>query len=226
MCTGGETCGTCALDCGGCVSDAGADVPSPDAASVDVPRPVDASRVDVAVDAPTPGDAGGPRDVVAPMDVTSPRDVVTAPDGVTVPDVVTVMDVIPPMDTVVPTDVTTPRDVPVGTDAGGSDVADAGCTLPPAVTGTPPPLEVTYSWDSPGFFGMGVSYSFGISFSAMSSAAMGMCTDSLSAGGSAELCGKCFGQIACIAGSISGSGECTMPQVCRESPASSAWAAS
>ena len=212
MCTGGETCGTCALDCGGCVSDAGVDVPLPDAASVDVPRPTDVSRVDVAADAPPPVDAGVPRDVVTPLDGSTPRDVVTAPD------VVTVMDVTAPMDTAVPTDVQTPRDVPGSTDAGGSDVADAGCTLPPVLTSTPPPLEVTYSWDSPSFFGMGVSYSFGVSFSAMSSAGMGMCTDSLSAGGSAELCAKCFGQIACVAGSISGSGECTMPQVCREPP--------
>jgi hypothetical protein len=218
MCTGGETCGTCALDCGGCVSDAGADVPLTDAASVDVPRPVDVSRVDVAADAPPPVDAGVPRDVVTPIDGTPPRDVGTAPDVLTASDVVTVMDVVTPMDTAVSTDVLNPRDVPRSTDVGGADVADAGCTMPPVLTSTPPPLEVTYSWDSPGFFGMGVSYSFGVSFSAMSSAGMGMCTDSLSAGGSAEICGKCFGQIACVAASVSGSGECTMPQVCRTAP--------
>ena len=218
MCTGGETCGTCALDCGGCVSDAGADVPLTDAASVDVPRPVDVSRVDVAADAPPPVDAGVPRDVVTPIDGTPPRDVGTAPDVLTASDVVTVMDVVTPMDTAVSTDVLNPRDVPGSTDVGGADVADAGCTMPPVLTSTPPPLEVTYSWDSPGFFGMGVSYSFGVSFSAMSSAGMGMCTDSLSAGGSAEICGKCFGQIACVAASVSGSGECTMPQVCRTAP--------
>jgi len=210
MCNGAETCNTCALDCGGCLSDAGVDVPRADAVTVDV------SRTDVSLD------VAAPRDVVTPLDAGTVVDVVTPVDGFIPRDVVTSVDAAAPMDTPVFTDAradaTVSFDVPGPVDAGGADVSDAGCTMPPMRPTTPPPLEVTYSWDSPPFFGLGVSYTFGLSFSAMSSAGMGMCTDTLSAGGSAEICGKCFGQIACVAASVSGSGECTMPQVCRTAP--------
>ncbi len=210
VCLSPETCGSCPIDCRPCAPpDAGPpdvivpDVISPDVISPDVISPdvivPDVISPDVSiVDRPVfdvATDLSGPDVLDAPPTDTGSRDVMSPPD-------------VPPTDTGSP-DVMTPSDAP----------PDAMmCTMPPMRPSTPPPVEVSYAYNTPPFFGIGISYTFAMSFMASAGADMGMCTDSMSAGGSAEVCGQAFGQVACVAGMVSGSGECTMPQVCRMAP--------
>ncbi len=235
VCLSPETCGSCPIDCRPCAPpDAGPpdvivpdvispDVISPDVISPDVISP-DVISPDVIVPDVISPDVISP-DVIVP-DVISPdvsivdRPVFDVATDLSGPDVLDA----PPTDTG-SRDVMSPPDVPP-TDTGSPDVmtpSDAPpdammCTMPPMRPSTPPPVEVSYAYNTPPFFGIGISYTFAMSFMASAGADMGMCTDSMSAGGSAEVCGQAFGQVACVAGMVSGSGECTMPQVCRMAP--------